>query len=172
MISSHIRRLTYAVIYTTSWPRATPKGTQGQYCHSQVSLWVSYKDKVEDSKRSYHRSKRLSHWCSYNDPKQSPHHRIKNWHFSNPKRRCWGRRWGHREEIDRITSTPEGFAQPSYQAQAWGPDCLDCLIAKVEQMYGMLESHVQHTTDQFTYVEGQVIALSFQIEDMMMEQRQ
>ena len=39
-------------------------------------------------------------------------------------------------------------------------------------MYGMLESHVLHTTDQFTYVEGQVIALSFQIEDMMMEQRQ
>ena len=38
-------------------------------------------------------------------------------------------------------------------------------------MYGMLESHVQHTMDQFTYVEGQITALSSQIEDMMMEQR-
>ena len=43
------------------------------------------KDKAEDSKRSYHCVKRLSHWSSYRDPKQSPHHRIKNWHFSNPK---------------------------------------------------------------------------------------
>ena len=34
MISSPIRRSTYAVIYTTSWPRVSPKGTQGQYCHS------------------------------------------------------------------------------------------------------------------------------------------
>ena len=38
-------------------------------------------------------------------------------------------------------------------------------------MYEMLESHMQHTMDQFTYVEGQIIALSSQIEDMMMEQR-
>ena len=36
----------------------------------------------------------------------------------------------------------------------------------------MLESHVQHTTDQFTYVESHIIALSSQTEDMMMEQRQ
>lgn len=39
-------------------------------------------------------------------------------------------------------------------------------------MYGMLESHVQHTSDQFTYIEGQITTLSSQIEDMMMEQRQ
>ena len=32
----------------------------------------------------------------------------------------------------------------------------------------MLESHVQHIPDQFTYVEGQITALSSQIEDMMM----
>ena len=43
------------------------------------------KDKAEDSKQSYHRAKRLSHWCSNDDPKQSSHHRIKNRHFSNPK---------------------------------------------------------------------------------------
>ena len=36
----------------------------------------------------------------------------------------------------------------------------------------MLESHVQHTTDQFTYVKGFITALSSQIEDMLMEQGQ
>ena len=46
------------------------------------------------------------------------------------------------EEIDRFTSAPEGSAQPSSQAQAQGLDRLDHLIARVKQMYGMLESHV------------------------------
>ena len=64
------------------------------------------------------------------------------------------------EEIDRFTSAPEGFAQPSSQAQARGLDRLDHLIARVEQMYGMLNSHVQHTTDQFAYIQGQITALS------------
>ena len=64
------------------------------------------------------------------------------------------------EEIDRFTSALEGSTQPSSQAQAQGLDRFDCLIARVEQMYGMLESHVQHTMDQFTYVEGQITALS------------
>ena len=68
---------------------------------------------------------------------------------------------GHtEEEIDRFTSALEGSTQPSSQAQAQGLDRFDCLIARVEQMYGMLESHVQHTMDQFTYVEGQITALS------------
>ena len=49
------------------------------------------------------------------------------------------------EEIERFTSAPESSAQPSSQALAWGPDRLDRLIAKVEQMYTMLDSHVQHT---------------------------
>jgi len=47
-----------------------------------------------------------------------------------------------KEEIDRFTLAPESSAQPSSQAQARGPDRLDRLIARVEQMYGMLESHV------------------------------
>ena len=64
------------------------------------------------------------------------------------------------EEIDRFTSALEGSTQPSSQAQAQGLDRFDYLIARVEQMYGMLESHVQHTMDQFTYVEGQITALS------------
>ena len=51
------------------------------------------------------------------------------------------------EDIDRFTSASKGFTQPSSQAPARGPDCLDCLIARVEQMYGMIESHVQHTSD-------------------------
>ena len=71
------------------------------------------------------------------------------------------------EEIDKFTSTLEGSAQPSSQAHA--PDCLDHLIARVEQMYGMLESHMQNTLTQFTHIKGQIIALSSQIDDMMME---
>ena len=71
------------------------------------------------------------------------------------------------EEIDRFTSTLEGSAQPSSQAHA--PDCLDHLIARVEQMYGMLESHMQNTLTQFSHIKGQIIALSSQIDDMMME---
>ena len=44
--------------------------------------------------------------------------------------------------IDKFTSAPKGFAQPSFQAQARGPNPLDCLMTRIEQMYGMLESHV------------------------------
>ena len=74
------------------------------------------------------------------------------------------------EEIKRFTSTPESSTQPSSQAPAWGPDRLDHLIVRVEQMYTMLDSHVQHTTNQFAYIQGQITALSSQIEDMSMEQ--
>ena len=73
------------------------------------------------------------------------------------------------EEIDRFTSALEGSAQPSSQAYARAPDCLNHLIARVEQMYGMLESHMQNTLTQFTHIKGQIIALSSQIDDMMME---
>ena len=74
------------------------------------------------------------------------------------------------EEIERFTSTLESSAQPSSQAQARGPNRLDCLIARVEQMYTMLDSHMQHIADQFAYIQGQITALSSQIEDMSMEQ--
>ena len=49
------------------------------------------------------------------------------------------------EEIERFTSAPESSAQPSSQAQARGPDRLDCLIDRVDQMFSMLDSHMQHT---------------------------
>ena len=58
------------------------------------------------------------------------------------------------EEIDQFTSTSKGSAQPSSQEQARGPDRLDHLIARIAQMYGMLESHVQHTVDQLAYIQG------------------
>ena len=64
------------------------------------------------------------------------------------------------EEIDRFTSTPKSFTQPSFQAQAQGPDRLDRLIARVEQMYRILHSYVQHTADQFAYIQGRITALS------------
>ena len=58
------------------------------------------------------------------------------------------------EEIDRFTSAPESLAQPSSSAPARGLDRLDHILARVEQMYTMLVSHVQHTANQFTYVQG------------------
>ena len=39
----------------------------------------------------------------------------------------------------------------------------------VDQMFTMLDSHVQHTTDQFAYVQGQITTLSFQIEDLSVD---
>ena len=75
-----------------------------------------------------------------------------------------------KEEIDKFTSAPESFAQPSSQAQARGPDRLDRLIDRLEQMYRMLDSYVQHTADQFAYIQGQITALSSQIEDTSMAQ--
>ena len=75
------------------------------------------------------------------------------------------------EEINRFTSAPEGSAQPFSQARARAPDRLDHLIVLVEQMYGMIESHVQNTLTQFTYIKGYITALSSQIDDMMIEQQ-
>ena len=74
------------------------------------------------------------------------------------------------EEIEHFTSTPKDTAQLSSQARARAPDCLNHLIARVEQMYGMLESHMQHSLTQFTYLEGQITAISSQIDDMMRDQ--
>ena len=74
------------------------------------------------------------------------------------------------EEIDSFTSTSEGFAQPSSQARAWAPNRLDRLIARVEQMSGMLKTYVQNTINQFTYIKGQITTISSQIDDMMIEQ--
>ena len=57
-----------------------------------------------------------------------------------------------KEEIERFTTALETSAQPSSSAPARGPDELDCLLARVDQMFTMLDSHVQHTTDQFAYI--------------------
>ena len=72
------------------------------------------------------------------------------------------------EEIDRFTSAPESSAQPSSSALARGPDRLDRLLNRMDQMFTMLDSHVQHTTTQFVYVQGQITTLSSQIEDLSM----
>ena len=74
------------------------------------------------------------------------------------------------EEIDRFTSTLETSAQPSSLAPTWGLDRLDRLLAKVDQLYTLLESHVQHTVNQFAYVQGQITVLSFQIDDLSVDQ--
>ena len=76
------------------------------------------------------------------------------------------------EEIEHFTLVLEDTTQPSSQAHARAPDHLDHLIEKVEQMYGMLDSHIWHSTSQFTYLEGQITALSSQIDDMMRNSRQ
>ena len=59
-----------------------------------------------------------------------------------------------KEEIERFTIAPETSTQPSSLAPAQGPDRLNRFIARVEQLYTMLDSHVQHTPDQFVYVQG------------------
>ena len=72
------------------------------------------------------------------------------------------------EEIDRFTSTPETLAQPSFSAPARGLDRLDLILAKVDQLYTMLDSNMQHIADQFAYVQGQITTLSSQIDDLSM----
>ena len=74
------------------------------------------------------------------------------------------------EEIDRFTSGTEPSAQPSSSALARGPNRLDHLLDRVEQMYTMLDSHMRHTADQFAYVQGQITALSSQINDLSVNQ--
>ena len=56
------------------------------------------------------------------------------------------------EEIDRFTSALETLAQPSSFAPARGTDRLDRLLARVDQMFTMLDTHVQHIAGQFAYV--------------------
>ena len=56
------------------------------------------------------------------------------------------------EEIDRFTSALETLAQPSSSAPARGTDRLDRLLARVDQMFTMLDTHVQHIAGQFAYV--------------------
>ena len=51
------------------------------------------------------------------------------------------------EEIDRFTSALKTSAQPSSSAPTRGPDRLDRLLARVDQLYTLLDSHVQHTAD-------------------------
>jgi len=74
------------------------------------------------------------------------------------------------DEIERFNIALESSAQPSPSALARGPNRLDRLLARVEQMYTMLDSRVQHTTDQFAYVQGQITALSSQIDDWSVDQ--
>ena len=74
------------------------------------------------------------------------------------------------EEIERFTSATEPLAQPSSSALARGPDNLDRLLDRVKQMYIMLDSHMRHIVDQFAYVQGQITALSSQIDDLSVDQ--
>ncbi|XP_023906018.1 uncharacterized protein LOC112017806 isoform X1 [Quercus suber] len=64
------------------------------------------------------------------------------------------------EEIDRFTFAPDTSAQPSSSAPTRELDRLDRLLARVDQLYTLLDSHVQHIADQFAYVQGQITALS------------
>ena len=60
------------------------------------------------------------------------------------------------EEIERFTTAPKPLDQPSAQPSSFAPvrgsDRLDRILARVDQLYTMLDSHVQHTADQFAYV--------------------
>ena len=98
---------------------AIPKSHYGSYS----------KDKIVDSKRSYHHAKRLFGWCSNGDPKQSPHHWIKNQHFLNPKGWCWGRRWRHEGRDRLVHFSLEGFCTTIFPRtstgtrSSWSPHC-------------------------------------------------
>ena len=71
-----------------------------------------------------------------------------------PQDRVEGEGGDTEEEIDRLTFALETSAQPSSFAPARGPDRLDRLLGRVDQMFTVLTSHVQYTTDQFAYVQG------------------
>ena len=73
------------------------------------------------------------------------------------------------EEIKRFTSATKPSAQPSSSAPARGPDRLNRFLNRVEQMYTMLDSHMRHIVDQFAYVQGQITALSSQIDDLSID---
>ena len=73
------------------------------------------------------------------------------------------------DEIDKFTTDTKPSAHPSSSTLAWGPDRLDHLLARVEQMYTMLDSHVLHIADQFAYVHGQITTLSSQIDDFSVD---
>ncbi|XP_065624596.1 uncharacterized protein LOC112002809 isoform X2 [Quercus suber] len=70
------------------------------------------------------------------------------------------------EEIDRFTSAPKAATQPSSSAPTQGLSKLDQLLAKMDQMSTVLNSHLQHTAKQFAYIQGQITALSSQISDL------
>ena len=76
------------------------------------------------------------------------------------------------EEIEHFTSVSEETAQPSSQAYARTPDHLNCLLGRVEEMHVMLASHISYSTSLFTYLKGQITALSSQIDDMIRNSRQ
>ncbi|XP_065624314.1 uncharacterized protein LOC112017806 isoform X2 [Quercus suber] len=57
-------------------------------------------------------------------------------------------------------SKTDTSAQPSSSAPTRELDRLDRLLARVDQLYTLLDSHVQHIADQFAYVQGQITALS------------
>ena len=44
--STHVKRSTFVDTFSTSWPRASPEGTQGQSCHSPLSSWASLQRQV------------------------------------------------------------------------------------------------------------------------------
>ena len=74
-----------------------------------------------------------------------------------------------KEEIDRFTYVPDTSAQPSSSTLARGPNRLDRLLDRVKQLYIMLDSHMRYTADQFAYVQGQITALSSQIDDLSVD---
>ena len=47
------------------------------------------------------------------------------------------------------------------------PNHLDLLLVRVEELHLMLASHINHSTNQFTYLQGQITALLSQIKDLM-----
>ena len=85
-------------------------------------------------------SEGLSHWCTHSHQEHSPHQRFQDNVHTIPQDRITDEGEDTKEEIDRFTSTTEPLAQPSSSAPAQGPDRLNRLLDRVEQMYTMLDS--------------------------------
>ena len=53
-------------------------------------------DKAQTPKWSHYGSEGLSHWCTHNHQKHSPHQRLQNRCVYNSTGSCWGQEWRYR----------------------------------------------------------------------------
>ena len=90
-------------------------------------------------------SEGLSHWCKHSHQNAAHIKGSKTSMHMIPQDRVADEGEDMEEEIDRFTSATKPSAQPSSSTLARGPDRLDRLLDRIEQMYTMLDSYMRHT---------------------------